>query len=247
MAVVYKPAVYRTSGGDQLTVASSGVLELESGATLSLDGQAIATTGDVEFNNVTVTSGLAASSGTFTNGIAGSSATLTGGFAASSGTFSVNVAISSALSVGRTATFSSGASFAEAVTFTSGISATTGNFSGGVAISSAASVARTFTMSSAMVRPVQALATGDTAIYTYGVSQVWSCGTATGTDFTLAACTVAGTEKWITCSAASASTAPAGITLSGTLIKGAATISISTGNTNPQWIYLICETAPTGF
>ncbi len=59
MAATYQPLVYKTSGGDQLVVASGGVLELKSGATLSMTGIALTSTG-----------GIAGSSGTFTADVA---------------------------------------------------------------------------------------------------------------------------------------------------------------------------------
>ena len=68
MAATYNPLVYKTSGGDQLQVASGGYITMDSGATLSLTGQALATTGY-----------LTASSGAFTNNITVGSLTVSSG------------------------------------------------------------------------------------------------------------------------------------------------------------------------
>lgn len=233
MAATYKPLVYRTSGGDQMTVASGGVLELESGATLSLAGQAITSTGaltadsavitggitgssiavtnGITGSSATVTDGIAGSSISVTNGISGSSATLTGGFAASSGVFSTSATIGGTLSVANALT-----------------------------MSSAASVASALTMSSAMIRPYQTASSGSTGIVNYSISEIWSCGTDTGHVFTLASAPVAGTEKWIFC-LFSTSTAPAVVVSTAAQIGGLQTASFATGASNPQWLFLVAQ------
>ncbi len=148
MAQNFKPAVYRTSGGDQQVIASSGRMLIEAGgeldfvtgSRLEIAGTPFITSGgnialgSLTSGNINTTGSVIA-----TSGITGSSGTFTGHISASSGTFTGGLALTSGISA-STGGFSSGASFGAGVTFTSGIQATTGNFSGGAAVSSDFSV-----------------------------------------------------------------------------------------------------------
>ena len=164
----YVPAVYRTSGGSELVVASSGrvlvesggTLQMASGATLTLTGQAHTSTGTVTGNAIT----------------------------------------------------------------------STGNVTGLNFIQTA----------------IAAASSGSTGFVSYGVTQIWSCAVSTGHVFTMPAASAAGVAKYITCNI-STSTAPAVVTIAGTLIGASNTLSFSTGATNPQWIHLIAENTTNWF
>ena len=94
---------------------------------------------------------------------------------------------------------------------------------------------------------IAAASSGSTGLVSYGISQVWSSGTSTGHVFTMPAAASAGVEKWIMCTA-STSTAPAVISLAGTLIDGNATITFTSGSAGvPQWIHLMAENTTNWF
>jgi hypothetical protein len=162
MAATYVPLVYRTSGGDQMTVASGGRIEIQSGGTLGLAGQALNTSGAV-------------------------------------------------------------------------------TLSGAVGVSGALTASDNFIWSA-----VAAASSGSTGFASYGITQIWSSGTATGHVFTMPVAAAAGVMKYITCNSAT-STAPAVVTLAGTLIAGSNTLTFSTGSAVPQWIQLAAQNTTNWF
>ncbi len=165
----YTPFVFRTSGGDQLTVTTGGVLYLDSGGTLTLTGQTVTTTGGVVGDYVSSTAGTA------------------------------------------------GYLHAKSITSTG-----------------------TITGQDYVLSNVTAASSGATVIGTAGFTEIWSSGTDTGHAWTVAVSTAVGQQKWIAC-LFSTSTAPAVVTVAGTLINGAATITFSTGAVNRQWVHLIAQ------
>lgn len=261
--MAYQVGVYRTSGGDELVVESSGniavhsggAITFASGATLTLAGQALTSTGALTANSASITSGITgssmaitngitASSAAITNGITASSAAVTNGITASSGAFTNGVTMSSA-AVTNGITASSAAVTngitASSATLTNGIAASTGTFTGGVALTSGISALRFVN------NTIAAASSGSTGFVSYGITQVWSSGTSTGTVFTMPAAASAGVEKYITCLAAT-STAPAVVTIADTLIAGNTTITFSSGSAAaPQWIHLMAENTTNWF
>lgn len=270
--MAYTPLVYKTSGGDQLTVASGGVLELESGASLSLTGIAITTTGGIAGSSgtftgsVAVTSGITGSSGAFTNGITGSSMAITNGITGSSlaitnGITGSSLAITngitgSSLAITNGITGSSLAVTAgitgSSLAITNGITGSSATLTNGIAASTgtftgAVAVTSGITALRYVNNTIAAASSGSTGFVSYGVSQVWSSGTDTGHVFTMPAAASVGIEKWIAC-IASTSTAPAVVSLADTLINGNATITFSSGSAgNPQWVHLMAENTTNWF
>lgn len=264
--MAYQTYVYRSSGGDQLDVDSSGrikigsggEIDILSGGRLEIAGTAFVTSGGnlaigsltsgniTTTGSITLTSGLNASSGTFTNvvavtsGITALNVSLTSGVTATTGNFSGGVALSSGIS-GTTGNFSSGFAIGGNLAVTSGVNATTGQFSGAV------TVGGSLTLSSAVVVAFEQPATGVANPYMlagYGVSVVWSSGSdsTAGRRWNLPA-PVAGRDLWVVCTKSTA-TAPAILSSTGStgLFDKLNTLVIfSSGAVTPDWVHLLGE------
>ncbi len=226
--MAYEPLVYKTSGGDQLTVSTGGVINI-TGGTLKIAGTDFITSGgnvvigSLTSGSITTTGSLTASSG-----VAGSSGTFTGGVAASTGTFS------------------------------GGIVASSGGFTNGLSMSSAGVTnqlaAGSIVMTSGLYFPVEHPATGVANPFTIapgGLTEVWSSGSdsTAGRRFNLPA-PVAGLEKWVVC-VKSTSGAPAILSATGPsalIYPGGYSIGIFTsGAAEAEWVHLIGVGATTWY
>ncbi len=263
MAVNYKPGVYRTSGGDEEVVASSGrilvqsggTLNMASGATLTLTGQAVASTGAGTFNSVTSTgaitgetfSSTGATSGTAkfksvtsTGTITGDSFTSTGGTAGSgkfnsvtsTGTGTFNAVTSTGTITGDSFTSTGGT--AGSGKFNSVTSTGTGTFN---ALASTGTVSGQVYGLYGLKRYIETATTSWTDLAGYGVSIVKS--TAATWVYNLPA-PVAGMEKIIVampCTAGVISICSSGANAG---VNGNTSILLSSGlAADPEWIHLI--------
>ena len=247
--MAYQPAVYRTSGGDEQVVESSGNIAVHSGgaitfaagATLTLAGQVITSTGALTANSVATTGGISGSSGTFTADLA-----LTSGISASTGVFTGGVQLSSTLTAIH-GTFSSSVTVGGNIAMTSGLNATTGTFTGDVTVASNVAVTSGLSALRFVNNTIAAASSGSTGFVSYGITQLWSCGVTTGHVFTMPAAASAGVEKWLLC-IASTTTAPAVVVAAGTLIDGSANVTFSTGSiAYPQYIHLMAQNTTNWF
>lgn len=236
MAPTYNPLTRRTCGGDEFEVASGGVLELNTGGALSMNGTNVITTGggialasltsgDVTFPGaVTISSGLSVDVGsTFSSGvtIAGLGTFSSGITVAAGSTFSTGIKVTGAgtfstgIIVDAASTFSSGVTIKGAVSLTSGLTVT-GNISGrgfigsvtvGTSSGGAPSATHLLTVKSTAGEPV---------VYTV-VPQT-------------------GYVMYIRCAQACATTGAAIVTTTGTWDGSNKNMLFSSGNSNPQFI-----------
>lgn len=220
--MAYQPGVYRTSGGDEQVIASSGRLYVEAGtlqlstaATLTLAGQTVTTTG-----NIAGTSGIFTAGVTLSSTLSAVHVTLTSGIGCTTGNFSGGVTLSSTLTVqGATAAFS-----------------------GGVNISSGLTVQAGYIWAQSGYREFVETATSSwSAITRYGDSRIKSTD-ATPHVYSLPA-PISGQHKYIVCFDCSGGTTSAAIvTSSGASagVNGANTsILFTTGATVRQYVHLL--------
>lgn len=206
-----------------MVVASSGRILVESGGTLQLaSGATLTLTGQALTSTGALSANSVTSTGTGTFNAVTSTGTGTFNAVTSTGTGTFN-AVSSTGTGTFNAVSSTGTGAFNAVTSTGAI---TGNYHVTSAIAAASS--------------------GSTGFVSYGVTQIWSCGTDTGHVFTMPVAAAAGVEKWITC-VISTSTAPAVVTIAGTLIEGNTTLTFSSGAVNTQWIHLMAQNTTNWF